>query len=67
MAALGEFDTAWRRAGRIKGGKDGNPCAFAASELRALAPKSRSKACAPTFCCVPARNTLLTTAAPRPW
>ena len=39
VAALGEFDTAWRRAGRIKGGKDGNPCAFAASELRARAKK----------------------------
>ena len=39
VAALSEFDTAWRRAGRIKGGKDGNPCAFAASELRARAKK----------------------------
>ena len=39
VAALGEFGTAWRRAGRIKGGKDGNPCAFAASELRARAKK----------------------------
>ena len=39
VAALGEFDTTWRRAGRIKGGKDGNPCAFAASELRARAKK----------------------------
>ena len=39
VAALGELDTAWRRAGRIKGGKDGNPCAFAASELRARAKK----------------------------
>ena len=39
VAALGEFDTAWRRAGRIKGGKDGNPCAFAASELRTRAKK----------------------------
>ena len=39
VAALGEFDTAWRRAGRIKGGKDSNPCAFAASELRARAKK----------------------------
>ena len=39
VAALGEFNTAWRRAGRIKGGKDGNPCAFAASELRARAKK----------------------------
>ena len=39
VAALGEFTTAWRRAGRIKGGKDGNPCAFAASELRARAKK----------------------------
>ena len=39
VAALGEFDTAWRRAGRIKGGKNGNPCAFAASELRARAKK----------------------------
>ena len=39
VAALGEFDTAWRRAGRVKGGKDGNPCAFAASELRARAKK----------------------------
>ena len=39
VAALGEFDTAWRRAGRIKGGKDGTPCAFAASELRARAKK----------------------------
>ena len=39
VAALGEFDTAWRRAGRIKGGKDGNPCAFAASELRVRAKK----------------------------
>lgn len=39
VAALDEFDTAWRRAGRIKGGKDGNPCAFAASELRARAKK----------------------------
>ena len=39
VASLGEFDTAWRRAGRIKGGKDGNPCAFAASELRARAKK----------------------------
>ena len=39
VAALGELDNAWRRAGRIKGGKDGNPCAFAASELRARAKK----------------------------
>ncbi len=39
VAALAEFDTAWRRAGRIKGGKDGNSCAFAASELRARAKK----------------------------
>ena len=39
VAALGEFNTAWRRAGRIKGGKDGNPCAFAASELRTRAKK----------------------------
>ena len=39
VAALGEFDTTWRRAGRIKGGKDGNPCAFAASELRTRAKK----------------------------
>ena len=39
VAALGDTGTAWRRAGRIKGGKDSNPSAFAASELRARAKK----------------------------
>lgn len=38
VAALDEVSE-WRKAGRIKGGKDSNPAAFAASELRARAKK----------------------------
>ena len=34
VAALEELGGSWRKAGRIKGGKDSNPAAFAASELR---------------------------------
>ena len=39
VAALDEVGGTWRKAGRIKGGKDSNPAAFAASELRARAKK----------------------------
>ena len=39
VAALGEAAGSWRRLGRIKGGKDNNPAAFAASELRDRAKK----------------------------
>lgn len=39
VAALDEVAGTWRKAGRIKGGKDSNPAAFAASELRARAKK----------------------------
>ena len=39
VAALEETGGAWRKAGRIKGGKDSNPAAFAASELRSRAKK----------------------------
>ena len=38
VAALDEVSE-WRKAGRIKGGKDSNPAAFAASELRTRAKK----------------------------
>lgn len=37
--ALREVGGNWRKAGRIKGGKDANPAAFAASELRSRAKK----------------------------
>ncbi|EFB76371.1 UvrD-helicase domain-containing protein [Subdoligranulum variabile] len=39
VAALEELGGSWRKAGRIKGGKDSNPVAFAASELRDRAKK----------------------------
>lgn len=39
VAALEELGGSWRKAGRIKGGKDSNPAAFAASELRDRAKK----------------------------
>lgn len=39
VAALEELSGSWRKAGRIKGGKDSNPAAFAASELRDRAKK----------------------------
>ena len=39
VAALEELGGSWRKAGRIKGGKDSNPSAFAASELRDRAKK----------------------------
>ena len=39
VTALDEAAGAWRRAGRVKGGKDSNPSALAASELRARAKK----------------------------
>lgn len=39
VAALHEMEGGWRKAGRIKGGKDANPAAFAASELRTRAKK----------------------------
>ena len=39
VALLDELGGAWRKAGRIKGGKASNPAAFAASELRDRAKK----------------------------
>lgn len=39
VKALGKMEGAWRRAGRVKGGKDSNLAAFAASELRTRAKK----------------------------
>lgn len=39
VAALEELGGSWRKAGRIKGGKDSNPAAFAAGELRDRAKK----------------------------
>ena len=67
VAALDEAAGAWRRAGRVKGGKDSNPSALAASELRARA-KKRSRACARICCSARRRNTRRTAAArPRWW
>ena len=39
LRVLEEVGGNWRKAGRIKGGKDSNPAAFAASELRDRAKK----------------------------
>ena len=39
LGALEELAGSWRKAGRVKGGKDANPAAFAASELRDRAKK----------------------------
>lgn len=39
LTALEEASGNWRRAGRVKGGKDSNPAAVAASELRNRAKK----------------------------
>ena len=54
----------WQRPGRIKGGKDQNPAARAAS---GTGPKSRWKSSKPIFFCVPLPNLTPTAVVPPPW
>lgn len=51
VKALEDMEGAWRRAGRVKGGKDANPAAYAASELRARAKKQVESLCADFLVC----------------
>lgn len=66
LSALELVLSGWRAAGRIKGGKDANQSAAAASELRDRA-KSSLKACAGMHCSARLRNLLPTAAALRRW
>lgn len=51
VEALEEVNGNWRKAGRIKGGKDSNPAAFAASELRDRAKKQIAGLCTEFLLC----------------
>ncbi|MCO7108048.1 hypothetical protein NIA69_01075 [Gemmiger formicilis] len=66
LAALDTVLTGWRRAGSVKGGKDANQCASAASQLRDRA-KDQMTSLQRTCCSARRRSLPQTAAALRRW